>query len=268
MVLIDTHCHLDFHLFDPDREKVIERAHQRGISFFVNPGINLETSQAAIRLSELYPGIFAAVGIHPSEISTWNDEIVPELRNQARRSCVVAIGEIGLDYFHQPVDVETQKNVFIRQLEIAAEAGIPVIVHSRNSLDDVYSILSKWHTDLLRTGNPLVHHPGVLHSFEGDSKFAQKFIEINFFIGVGGPVTYNNAIVKQDLVNKLPIDRLLLETDAPFLPPQPYRGQRNEPAYLFNVAEKIASIKNETLAHVGDITTANATQLFQKEFTD
>jgi TatD DNase family protein len=267
LVLVDTHCHLDFPLFDPDREAVIEKARKRGVGYIINPGTNLETSQMAVRLSESHPGIFAAVGIHPSEISTWDDQTEKRLWDLLEKTRVVAIGEIGLDYYHQPIDREAQKELFLNQLGIAAQRGLPVIVHSRNAIEDVFTILSKWHAELIREQKPLAQRPGVLHSFEGDSIIARDIADLNFYIGIGGPITYNNATKKERLVKEMPLERMMIETDAPFLPPQPFRGQRNEPAHVIYVAEKIASIKNEALAYVSDITTATASYLFRQGFS-
>jgi TatD DNase family protein len=265
-VLVDTHCHLDFNTFDPDRDDVLSRARQAGVNSIINPGIDVDTSQAAVRYSEYYSGVFAAVGIHPNESAVWNESTIAQLHDLAGHSGVVAIGEIGLDYYREQVDHEIQKKVFRDQLALAASLNLPVIVHNRKSSDDLFVILSEWCAYLRSTNSSLAKRPGVLHSFEGDYTTADKFIKLNFFIGVGGPVTYKNARHRQALVAGLPLERILLETDAPFLTPQPYRGRRNEPANIRIIAEQIASLKAVPLEDLAIATTKNAAYLFSREF--
>jgi TatD DNase family protein len=265
-VLIDTHCHLDFDAFDQDRDEVLIRAHQSGVKTIINPGVDIDTSRAAVHNAESHSGVFAAIGIHPNESAAWDESSMAQLGDLAERPNVVAIGEIGLDYYHEQVDHDTQKKVLRYQLELAANLKKPVIIHNRKSSDDLFSILQNWCADLRDSNSTLAKRPGVLHSFEGGSPTAEEFIKLGFFIGVGGPVTYKNARERQALVSNLPLERILLETDAPFLAPHPYRGKRNEPSYVRIIAEKIASVKAVTLEQLASATTENAAYLFSREF--
>jgi TatD DNase family protein len=259
MALVDTHCHLDFNAFSSDRFDVLQRAQQAGLKRIVNPGIDIDNCQAILRLCESYSELFAAVGIHPSSSLTWNQETLRGLRLLAQHPKVVAIGEIGLDFYRDRAPQELQLRVFREQLELAGELGLPVIVHTRQAESEAVDILSEWITQRVNGSSP----PGVLHSYTGDEPTAQRAIAMGFFIGITGPVTFRNAIQLQDLVIALPLTSLLVETDAPFMTPHPHRGKRNEPAYVRLVAEKIAALKNQPLGRVSDITTANAERLFQ-----
>ena len=265
-MLIDTHCHLDFNAFDQDRDEVLNRARQAGVDVLINPGVDIASSQAAVRQAEVCPGILAAVGIHPNESGAWDDSSRVQLTNLARHPNVVAMGEIGLDYYHQQIDHETQKKVLRHQLDLAAELSLPVIIHNRQSNDDLYGILSDWCAHLNDIQSSLAKKPGVLHSFEGDIHIAEEFIKLNFWVGVGGPVTFKNAHDRQALVAGLPLDRILLETDAPFLTPQPFRGRRNEPANIRIIAEHVAGLKAVSFDEVAVATTQNAAYLFSREF--
>ena len=210
--------------------------------------------------------MFAAVGVHPNEGASWDADTISKLTLLAGNKSVVAIGEIGLDYYREKVDPATQARIFKDQLALAAELELPVIFHSRNSSDDLYTILSEWCAHLEKARSPLAKRPGVLHAFEGDAAAPDRFFKLNFFFGVGGPITYKNALDRQALVTHLPIERILLETDAPFLTPQPYRGQRNEPAHIQIIAEQIARLKAVSLEDIALATTKNAAFLFSREF--
>jgi TatD DNase family protein len=259
MALVDTHCHLDFNSFDADRLDVLQRAQQAGLMRIVNPGIDRDNCQAILLLCETYSELFAAVGVHPSSALTWNQQTLGNLRLLAQHPKVVAIGEIGLDLYRDRAPKELQLRIFREQLELAGELGLPVIVHSRQAESEAVDILSEWVTQRTNGSSP----PGVLHSYTGDEPTAQRAIAIGFFIGITGPITFKNAIQLQRMVIALPLTSLLVETDAPFLTPHPHRGERNEPAYVHLVAEKIAELKNRPLEQVSDITTANAERLFQ-----
>lgn len=261
-VLADTHCHLNFYTFDDDREQVVERARQAGVQRILNPGIDLGTSRSALELSEIYPEIYVAVGIHPNDALAFDQETIGQLRGYISSPKVVAIGEIGLDYYHEDAPYDVQQQVLQSQLELAAEANLPVIIHNRQSSDDLLRILTGWHEDLVHRGSALAERPGVLHSFSGDEETALKAAAMKFYIGITGPVTFRNAAVLQQVVAAVPLSSLLIETDSPFLTPAPHRGQRNEPAYVSLVAEKIASIKKEPLPVVAETTSANARRLF------
>jgi TatD DNase family protein len=259
----DTHCHIDFEDFDKDREKVLQRAWKNGIAWILNPGIDIQTNQAAIDLAQSHPQkLWAAVGIHPNHGTNWTPMILSTLKEQAKQTGVVAIGEIGLDYYRQHTPFDQQQILFNEQLDIAAEMNLPVIIHNRQSTADLISILTKWHRKLVSIGHPLANRPGVLHSYSGDYETAMTVIDMNFFIGISGPVTFKNAPDQKTIVSRLPIERILLETDAPFLTPDPHRGRRNEPSYIPLIAEEIARLKNKTPKEIAEITYANANYLF------
>jgi TatD DNase family protein len=269
IVLVDTHCHLDFESFTGDREAVLQRAAEAGVIRILNPGIDLPTSQAAIGLASKWANVFAAVGVHPNEAAAWDNSTLNELRRLASAEKVVAIGEIGLDYYWDRTPPETQFKVFKAQLDLAAELGLPVVVHIRDkdrdkkpALRDVMHIIEEWKGDLNRKKSPLADRPGVLHSFSGDAVDAEEAIALGFRLGITGPVTFKNADTLKTIVSKISADALLTETDAPFLTPHPYRGKRNEPGYVRYVAEKIADLRGVSLERISEITTANAERLF------
>jgi len=262
-VFVDTHCHLDFNSFDADRQQVVARAREADLGRILNPGIDLTSSQSAINLADSFPEVYAAVGVHPNEAFTWRAETVSRLKEMALHPKVVAIGETGLDYYRDRVAKDVQRQVFREQLDLAAEVGKPVIIHNREASEDVLEILMEWHAALIVSGSPLAGHPGVLHSYSGEVQSALQAMALNFYIGISGPVTFQNARDLQRVVAVLPLNNILIETDAPFLTPHPHRGKRNEPANVHLVAEKIADLHEETLPAVASITTANAAWLFQ-----
>jgi TatD DNase family protein len=262
-VLVDTHCHLDFNSFDKDRDQIIARAREAGITRILNPGINLESSEYAVKLADKYPEVYAAVGIHPNDGSSWDAGSTSSLRQLAPHKKVVAIGEIGLDFYRDRTPHDLQKRMFQEQLSLAAELGLPVVIHTRESINEVLKILAVWCKGLVGSRSMLKEKPGVLHSFSGDHDAAGQTTALNFLIGITGPVTFRNAKDLQDLVIRLPLHDMLIETDAPFLTPHPYRGKRNEPARVKLVAEKIAELHQEAYNTVTDVTTANAARLFE-----
>jgi TatD DNase family protein len=254
---------LNFDIFNNDREAVINRAVEQGIQHMVIPGVDLVTSRSAIELAQAYPGlIFAAIGCHPNEAETWDEQTLIELRHMANRSWVVAVGEIGLDYYRDHSPHAQQVIKLKKQLSMAAELNFPVILHNRNAMADLLPILSEWFEKLLKHPSGLELHPGILHSFEGSEKEALDLIEMNFLIGISGPVTFKNAVEKQKVISTLPIDRLITETDAPFLTPHPFRGQRNEPKNILYIAEKIALLHHQPLPDVAEQIIQNSTQVF------
>jgi TatD DNase family protein len=258
---VDTHCHLNFNLFETDMSQVLDNAWQAGVRRILMPGIDLPTSRSVIELSERYPWLYAAVGVHPNDALTWGDQTLQELRTLALHPRVLAIGEIGLDFYRDHAPRDVQLNVFSKQLALAAEIGKPVIIHSRQSLSEVWPLLKEWQLQLLHQHSPLAVCCGVLHSYEGDLDTARQALDHGFFIGISGPVTFKNAPDRQKLVAALPLEGLLLETDAPFLAPQPVRGRRNEPAFIPLIAEKIAELHTQNLAVVAQITTHNSERL-------
>jgi len=260
--LVDTHCHLDFNVFDESREAVVEASKEAGVKRIVNPGVDLESSRRVVDLADKWDLVYAAIGVHPNDAESWTDNTVRELRSIAEHPKVVAIGEIGLDYYWKKTTPSFQKRVLRSQLELAAELNLPVILHSRDSNSDLLDMVSDWFVELGTIGSALVHHPGVLHSFSGNEAEANRAFGSNFFIGIGGPLTFRNAPQLQALVSQVPLDRLLIETDAPFLSPHPYRGKRNEPARVRLVAEKMAALKQMSVEEIALRTTENAKLLF------
>jgi TatD DNase family protein len=272
-MLTDTHCHLYWNNFDADRADVIQRAVAAGVTRILVPAIDLETSRAAIQLAEKYEQVYAAVGFHPTDLDSWNDQSMENLRNLVQSADkVAAIGEIGLDHHWVKEEAKRafQQEVLKEQLALAAEVNKPVVIHMREENDawfgsaseQLLEILSKWHAGLTSNKHPLAERPGVLHSFNGTLETAQKAIAMNFLIGVTGPVTYKNAEQKRKIISQLPITSLLIETDAPFLAPVPYRGKRNEPAFVTEIADKIAMLKSRKLEEIAAMTTENAARLF------
>lgn len=254
--LIDTHTHLDFPQFDDDREQVIERALAAGVEAMINVGADLASSRAAVALAEAHPQIYTAVGVHPHDARTLTEEVLEELRALASHPKVVGIGEIGLDFYRDLSPRDRQRRAFQQQLALAREAGKPVIIHDRQAHQEVMSILRQW------IGSRHHQPAGVLHCFSGDSAMAQEAIELGFYISIAGPVTFQNARRLRDLVRQLPLERLLIETDCPYLTPHPHRGKRNEPAYVKLVAQEVARIKGLSLKEVARVTSDNARALF------
>ena len=298
-MLTDTHCHLDFNKFDEDREAVIQRAWEAGVTRILIPALDYESALAALRLADSHPNIFAAVGFHPTDLEKWDGKSIIKIRSliisdhvtlsdsegslpprsKILRSAqndmtnkIVAIGEIGLDYYwvKEPEKQAQQRDVLKQQLRLAQEVNKPVVIHMREEGDawfgqasvDLLGILSEWQGQLMAESSPLAERPGVLHSFNGNLETAQKAVQLGFYIGVTGPVTYKNAEEKRQIVRQIPLERLLIETDAPFLAPVPHRGKRNEPAFVAHIADKIAEIHLTTREQVAEITTANAARLF------
>lgn len=261
-MLVDTHCHLDFNSFDEDRDQVLTRSWEAGLDKILNPGIDLTSSRAAVKLAESYERVYAAIGVHPNEALSWNGDSLADLRELAENPKVVAIGEIGLDYYRDRSPVDLQKHILREQLRLASELNLPVIIHNRNATHDVLEILGDWQAELASAGSPLAERPGVLHSYSDTEKPALQAISMHFYIGLTGPVTFRNAPELQQVVASLPLDHLLVETDAPFLAPHPHRGKRNEPAYVQLVAKKIADLHRMDFSGVSRITTANAARLF------
>jgi TatD DNase family protein len=267
--LTDTHAHLYFDKFDKDLDAVLARAAEAGVTRILIPGITRETSLAAVKLAQSHPMLFAAIGIHPTDAPEWDDETENELRKIAKRPKIVAIGEIGLDYYWQRAPHDLQKEILAKQLSLAEELNLPVVLHLREKDDapagncaaDLLGMLEKWQTSLKSRSHPLAKCPGVLHSFSGTREIAQKAIQLGFMIGVTGPVTFKKAEARREMLASIPPENLLIETDAPFLAPQPKRGKRNEPAYVHFVAEKLAELHHKTTREIAEKTAANAARL-------
>ncbi len=269
-MLVDTHCHLNFDSFEQDRSAVLQRAEQAGVIRILNPGVDFGSSRSAVRLAEEYLSVYAAVGIHPNDGQTWTSDSLGELSELIRIGKVVAIGEIGLDYYWENTPHGLQRQIFELQLTLAEQNELPVIVHvrdkereSRPAFADALSILGQWTTRLRRANSELHLRPGVLHSFSGNVADAEKAVDLGFWIGITGPVTFKKADTLKAVVKMAPLERLLTETDAPFLTPHPHRGERNEPGYVVFVAEEIARLREEGLERLSEITSENAKRLFR-----
>jgi TatD DNase family protein len=254
--LFDTHCHLDIELFDADRDAVLERAHAAGVTRFLNPAYDLESSRRAAALAASREGAFAAVGVHPNDAADFDETRLHQLRELTGLPKVAAIGEIGLDDYWKTVPPDAQKRAFIAQLRLADELDLPVIIHCREAFDDLMAILDD---EVADEDAPRI----VLHSFSGDVSHAQRAMERGYYMGIGGPVTYPKAQGLREIARSAPLDRLVIETDSPYLTPQRHRGKRNEPAYVRLVAEKIADVREMLLDDIARITTENANQLFR-----
>jgi len=275
--LTDTHCHLDLDKFDSDRGEVLDRAWGAGLTRILVPGLNLVSSAKVVQLAESHARIFAAIGVHPNDALTWNQNSREELKRLYKASGetknikkIVAIGEIGLDYYWDEAPHALQKDILHEQLDLALELGLPVILHLREKEDvsdgdcakDLVSILKAWTRKLNQKKSPLAAAPGVLHSFSAGQETARSVLDLNFYIGITGPVTYKNAEQKREVVKSLPLERMLIETDAPFLAPVPMRGRRNEPAFVCHITDKIAEIHNKNPKEIAALTCTNAARLF------
>ncbi|OGW44629.1 MAG: hydrolase TatD [Nitrospirae bacterium RBG_16_43_11] len=255
-MLIDTHCHLTMPDFEADRSAVIQRAIDAGISHMITIGTDIEDSKRAIALAEGYEFIYAAVGIHPHDARDITDieNVSDTIKKLASKKKVVALGETGLDYHYMHSPAEIQQEHFRLEINLAKSLGLPVIVHSREAKEDTLRILKEEKVEV--TG-------GVLHCFSGDMDMAEKALNMGLYISFSGVITFKNAKKMHDIVKAIPLNRILIETDAPFLTPVPHRGKRNEPAYVKYTAEKIADIKGISLEELGKTITDNAARLFR-----
>lgn len=262
-MFIDTHCHLNFPQFDEDRAAVMARAQQAGVSVIIIPAVDLATSRQAIELAEQHEGIYAQVGVHPNDSADFSTDTLAQLRALAAHPKVVAIGEIGLDYYWQRVEHGQQWAACEAQLELAAQLDLPVVLHCRDAHADLFAILRRW-IPAVRQRRGAAALPGVLHAYAGDQVQAEEAFGWNMALSFGGPLTFRNAKALHALLAGLPLDRLLLETDAPYLTPHPHRGQRNEPAYIPLIAAGLAHIQTLSLETVAASTTALARTVFAK----
>jgi TatD DNase family protein len=258
--LADTHCHLTLDAFDIDRDQVLARAEAEGISPILVPGIDLASSRSAVALADSRPDLFAAVGVHPHEAKSWSPATPGLLANLARHDSVVAIGEIGLDFYRDLSPRALQIEVFKAQLDLARRLSLPVVVHQRDAEDEVLSLLLEWHNSL--ADSHLRQRPGVLHGFSSSLAMAKRAMRAGFYVGLGGPVTFKNAKNLREMVPSLPLDRILTETDAPYLAPHPHRGKRNEPAMIRLVARALSTLMESPLDVVARVTSNNASSLF------
>jgi len=254
MLFFDSHAHLDDRKYDLDRHEMLMRAVEKGVGYITNVGYDIPSSRRSVALAEKYPFIYAAVGIHPHDASGAGEAVLADLRELAVHPKVVAIGEMGLDYYRNLSPRNIQQQVFRQQIDLAAETGKPIIVHDRDAHGDVMAILKE--EKAAATG-------GVLHCFSGSPEMATECIKMGFYISIAGPVTFRNARKLYEIAMMVPLERLLVETDAPYLTPEPHRGKRNESAYVVHVGERIAELRGLSTEELAMATTENAKRLFR-----
>ncbi len=249
MKLVDTHCHITDDKYDEDRNEILKEI-EENLEFAVNIGFDLESSKRSIDLADRYDFMYAVVGVHPTDINGYNDELEENLEKLALHPKVVAIGEIGLDYHWMKDEKEKQKSIFRRQLEMAKRVNKPVVIHTRDATYDTLEILKEY---------PEIK--GIVHCYPGSYESAVELMD-NYYFGVGGVITFKNARKLVEAVTKIPLERLVIETDSPYLTPTPFRGKRNNPIYVEYVARKIAEIKGVSYEEVVKITTENAKEIY------
>ncbi|MEW5761816.1 MAG: TatD family hydrolase [Bacillota bacterium] len=254
MVLVDTHVHLNDRRFARDLAEVLARARRAGVGAMICVGWDLPSSEAAVRLAGELAGVWAAVGIHPHDAAKAPPDFVARLRDLARRPGVVAIGEAGLDYYRDLSPRDVQREVFRAQMGLARELGLPLIVHTRDAEPDALALLEQ-------EGPPVA----VMHCFAGDRRLAARYVALGYYLGFGGTLTYRRNEELRRAAQEVPPDRVLLETDAPYLPPEPWRGRRNEPALLARVAETLAELRGLAVREVAALTASNARRVFTLE---
>ena len=256
-MIFETHAHYDDDSFDTDRDALIASMPEKGIGRIINVGASIETTKTTLALAKQYDFVYAAVGVHPSDISGLNEETYAWLSEQTKWSKTVAVGEIGLDYYwdKEPEVQKAQRYWFGRQLELAREAKLPVIIHSRDAAADTMEVMKSVHAEEI---------PGVIHCYSYSKEMAAEFVKMGYYIGVGGVVTFKNAKKLKETVEAIPLERILLETDCPYMAPEPYRGSRNDSSNIPYVIAKIAELKGITKEEVERVTEENARKLFQK----
>ena len=253
-MIFETHGHYDDEQFDTDREQLLEEFQRQDIRYVMNIGANIATSKASVELAHQYDFIYAAIGTHPDDAPELSDAAIEMYRQMATDEKVKAIGEIGLDYFHENVPKEVQIHWFRKQLELAEELKLPVVIHSRDAAKDTMDIMKEMQGRLCG---------GVIHCFSYSTEIAREYIKMGYYIGVGGVVTFNNGRKLKEVVEYMPLDRLLLETDCPYMAPTPHRGERNSSLNLPYVVENIAAIKGVTGEEVEQITWENANRFYR-----
>ncbi|MDO5017897.1 MAG: TatD family hydrolase [Lagierella massiliensis] len=253
--MIDSHAHLDDEKFNVDREEVIQKLQEKFVKYVINPSSDMESSKRVVELSKEYENIFAAVGVHPHEAEDFESKDLEKLRELAKNPKVVAIGEIGLDYFYDNSPREIQKEVFKKQLQLSVELKLPVIIHTREAMGDTFDILNEFKGKV----------SGVMHCYTGSIEMAKRFMELGFYISIAGPVTFKNATNVKDMAKQIPLDKLLIETDSPYLTPVPNRGKRNDPSNVLYVADMLANLKEISIDEIIENSRENTIKLFSLE---
>ncbi len=251
--MIDSHCHLDSKIYHGQIDDLLAEAGAAGVHTVVNIGVDIPSSETSVELAEKHEMLYATVGVHPHDASTLDDQALDRLRGLSKKRKVVAIGEIGLDYYRDMSPRPVQREAFRRQLELAVELQKPVVIHTREAFDDTMAIVQEFAHRL---------PSGVFHCFPGDTAQAERVFELGFVISVGGVITYNKAGMAK-VASDVPLDRILLETDAPYLTPVPYRGSTNRPAYVTLVAKKLAELRGISVAEIERITDRNSRKLYR-----
>lgn len=251
-MIFESHAHYDSEQFDEDRDELLRSMPENGVGTIVNSGANWDSVTEVVELAQKYPYVYAAVGMHPDEVGDLNEERFAYLKSQCQKDKVIAVGEIGLDYYWDNESHDVQKKWFIKQLELARELDLPVIIHSRDAAADTLEIM-KEHAKGLR---------GVIHCFSYSLELAREYVKMGFYIGIGGVVTFKNGKKLKEIAQEIPLDRILLETDCPYLAPVPFRGKRNSSIYISYIAEEIANLKGITYEEVVAQTEENGKKLF------
>lgn len=254
-MFIDSHAHLDDERFDGDREQLIKNFKENNIDVVVNVGADLKSSRASVKLAKEYENIYAVVGVHPHDAQYVDNDYLEQLKGLSKEDKVVAIGEIGLDYYYDNSPRDIQRRVFIEQLELAKELSFPVVIHTRDAAQETFDILREAAQDGRLTG--------VLHCYSGSVEMALEYIKLGFYISLGGPVTFKKAKTPKEVAAAVPLDKLLIETDCPYLTPEPYRGKRNDPTFVKYTAETIAEIKGISIEELARTTSENVRKLFE-----
>lgn len=253
-MLFDTHMHVNAEEFKDDKEEVIQRAFDAGVTYMVVVGFDAETIPLAIEIAEQYETIYAAVGWHPVDAIDMTDADLAWIRELSAHPKVVAIGEMGLDYHWDKSPKHVQDKVFRQQIHLAKEVNMPIIIHNREATEDIIQILQEEAAHQIG---------GIMHCYNDHVRYIEACLDMNFYISLGGPVTFKNASLPKEVAPQVPADRLLVETDSPFLAPHPNRGKRNEPAYVTLVAEKVAELRDMSVEKLSEQTTQNAFRLFR-----
>lgn len=249
-LIFDSHAHYDDSRFDTDRDELLKSMLSNNVNTIINCGIDIENSKVCIELSKKYKRIYCALGVHPSEAGSVSDEFILELENMLKYEKAVAIGEIGLDYHYNFSEKDKQLDVFEKQIALSKKINKPIIVHDREAHQDTLSLLKEYKPK------------GVVHCFSGSAEMAREIIKLGMFIGIGGAVTFKNAKKIIDVVKYIPVDKILLETDAPYMTPEPFRGKRCDSNHIFNTAQKISEIKEIDVNEILNVTSENSCKLF------
>lgn len=254
-MFIDSHAHLDDRRFNADRDMIIKNLKDNKVDYVFNIGADLKTSEASVRLANKYDNIYAVVGVHPHSAKEVSHKTIERLRELSKEEKVIAIGEIGLDYYYDNSPRDIQVKWFKEQIKLAKEVDLPIVIHTRDASQETFDILKGEAKD----------YPVIMHCYSGSAEMSEAYVKLGYYISIAGPLTFKNARISKEVVERIPMDRLLIETDCPYLTPTPYRGKRNEPMYVKYVAEEIAKIKGISVEEVGKITRENTKKAFRVE---